>query len=529
MNRYVPTRDCFIKPIVFSLQTMYVRRQNLDELAWDQNDAAEEESQKRMVKASTCCQVEALVTDKCGRPARLVSVITGGLNIHYRLRFQGEEPSSDVLVRVPWPSTVRFPSEKIRYEAATSKYLRLNTSIPVPKVLHQVDDPEIGSVLIMHYVEHGGDMTDALSVQGRDPDLTPALDMSMPEGKLKSLWGKIARIMLQMATPKFPRIGSLLETDGVIQVAGRPLTQNMSNMTQLAHIPPAIFPAKDTTFKTADEWYLELSKMHLAQLLFQHNDLVSSEDDCRNKHVARHLFHGLAKQKLLSTFGFAEDNWSAAGAEKTTRQRLPVPDGSTDFRLWCDDFRQTNVLISDHSPASELGVAAVIDWEVTYAAPTQFALDPPWWLLFETPEMWRPSGVDKWAKEYDRQLETWLQAMEEQENGAPFLHGMPLSAHMKESWESGRFWLNYAARKSWAFDAIFWTFLDERLFGPRDSSVPDEEVWKTRIDLLSHDEQQAMESFLRRKMAECRERILVNWEPAEVKHQLSAFSFEVDP
>ena len=86
----------------------------------------------------------------------------------------------------------------------------------------------------------------------------------------------------------------------------------MSSMTQLAHIPTAIFSPESKTFSTADEWYLELSKMHLAQLLFQHNDLVSSEDDCRNKYVARQLFRQLAKQGRLSTFGFAEDSWSAA-------------------------------------------------------------------------------------------------------------------------------------------------------------------------------------------------------------------------
>lgn len=101
--------------------TMYKRRQKLDDLAWDQNDATEEESQKRMVKASLCRQIEALVTGKCGRPAKLVSVITGGFNIHYRLRFQGEESSSDVMVRAPWPSTVQFPGEKTLYEAATSE------------------------------------------------------------------------------------------------------------------------------------------------------------------------------------------------------------------------------------------------------------------------------------------------------------------------------------------------------------------------------------------------------------------------
>ena len=70
-------------------------------------------------------------------------------------------------------------------------------------------------------------------------------------------------------------------------------------------------------------------------------------------------------------------------------------------------------------------LAAVIDWEFSYAAPTQFVLDPPWWLLFETPEMWKPGGVAEWSKAYEPQLEIWLKAMEDLEDGAAFLDELP--------------------------------------------------------------------------------------------------------
>ncbi|EFQ30803.1 phosphotransferase [Colletotrichum graminicola] len=430
------------------------------------------------------------------------------------------------MVRVPWPSTVQFPGEKTLYEAATSEYLRLNTCVPVPQVLHYVRESDIGPMLIIRRVEHGCDMTDLLAIPGRDPGLPPALNLSLPESKLRSLWGKMSWILMELERPKFPRIGSLLEVNGSFQVAGRPLTQNLNSLTQLAHVPPTIFPVKDKTFTTAGEWYLELSNMNLAQLLFQHNNLVASEDDCRNKYVARHLFRRLAKQSRLSTFGFLQDNLSTPGSKKMTRLRIATPDGSAAFRPWCDDFRPTNVLIGGSGPDGEVKVAAAIDWEFTYAAPTQFVLDPPWWLLFETPEMWKPSGIDEWSKAYELQLDIWLKVVEEQEKGAVFLDGVTLSAHMRESWETGRFWLNYAARKSWAFDAVFWNFLDERFFGARDSRVPDEELWKTRIDLLGREEQQAMGPFVKRKVEESRERILAEWEPAEARRQLSELLVE---
>lgn len=69
----------------------------------------------------------------------------------------------------------------------------------------------------------------------------------------------------------------------------------------------------------------------------------------------------------------------------------------------------------------------------------------------------------------------WLSAMEKAEATSDFevmRMETPLSTYMRESWETGRFWLTYAARRSWAFDALFWSFLDERFFGSRQIGVP---------------------------------------------------------
>jgi hypothetical protein len=65
----------------------------------------------------------------------------------------------------------------------------------------------------------------------------------------------------------------------------RPLTLNISNMVQLSNIPKSISPPKRTTYQTADEWYTVLAEMQIATLMFQHNDVVSSEDDYKMKYV----------------------------------------------------------------------------------------------------------------------------------------------------------------------------------------------------------------------------------------------------
>ena len=61
----------------------------------------------------------------------------------------------------------------------------------------------------------------------------------------------------------------------------------MTDTVCLANIPHSVLPPEGKTDETVDEWYTVLADMHIAQLIFQHNDLVTSKDDCRNKYVAR--------------------------------------------------------------------------------------------------------------------------------------------------------------------------------------------------------------------------------------------------
>ncbi|KAF9767157.1 hypothetical protein IL306_000333 [Fusarium sp. DS 682] len=319
------------------------------------------------------------------------------------------------------------------------------------------------------------------------------------------------RVRVQDLSPDvmltFPKIGSLLRMgEDTYEVAGRPVTLNMTEMIRLANIPRCVLPPNDKTYMTADGWYTALAEMHIAQLIFQHNDLVTSEDDCRNK------------------FGFSEDDWSSQSSKIPPETLSPCPSNSDSFRLWGDDFRAGNILLDDSDE-----IVALIDWEYTYAGPTQFILDPPWWLLLETAEMWSPD-LDDWRQTYGSRLDIWLSAMEKAEANAttPTSNDLPapLSRYMRESWQTGRFFLSYAARKSWAFDAMYWNFLDERFFGDRDPGVVKDGLWKTRIDLLSDGEREAMEPFIQRKMAESKERCIVEWDEMEARKRFSELLFD---
>lgn len=132
--------------------------------------------------------------------------------------------------------------------------------------------------------------------------------------------------------------------------------------------------------------------------------------------------------------------------------------------------------------------------------------------------------IDDWTDVYSMRLQTWLSAMETAENEIG-LEPLPfvLSIHMRESWETGRFWLSYAARNSWAFDTVVWKYSDENFFGPREDNIL---PWQARIGLLSGKERAAIVPFVEWKMEDKKERKLVDWDPDEAKQRLSEVLFD---
>lgn len=491
-------------------------RQQSDDLAWDRSDDLWDEALKQVRLSSQCRKVEAFAATMFGSSSAkfITPLVAGGFNVLYPIRLEGTD-AVDVLVRLPLPDQPVFPEERVLAEAATATYIAKYTHLPVPQVFHYGVDSSLGPFMIIQDLKSRQNMSRALEKPRENTDETPVLNPNISEHKLKSLYTKLARCVLQLAQPTFTCIGALAETgSGSYKVAGRPITLNMSNMVQLSNIPKSIFPSESTTYNTADEWYVVLAEMQMATLVFQHNDMISSEDDCRKKYVARQLFRKLAKQGRLSSFGFAEDTWSARS--KHALLSLPMPDGTSGFRLWCDDFRPANVLIDDNDD-----ILGAVDWEFSYVAPTQFILDSPWWLLLDVPETW-DGGIESWACIYEERLKIWISALEdvEQESSS---ESFLLSAYMRESWETGRFWLDYAARKSWAFDTIYWKYLDGKFFGECENDASTDEIWKTRLDLLSPEEQDAMELLVQTKVKESQERILVEWDAVEAKRHLSSF------
>ncbi|KAI0537348.1 phosphotransferase family protein [Xylaria digitata] len=252
------------------------------------------------------------------------------------------------------------------------------------------------------------------------------------------------------------------------------------------------FMLPSQTYASADEWYRVLADMHIAQLVLQHNDTVENVDDAHDKYVARQLFRKLAAERRLT----------------------PELESDGGFTLFSEDLRPANIL-----PDKDLRVVGVIDWEFAYAAPTQFSFDPPWWLLLEEPED-RPSGFRAWMEAYEPRLRTFLCVLEAEEkkmataNIAEKVGRMSLAADGKTE---ERTWMrNYAARKSWAFDFIWWKFLDESYFGPNEN-----QDCQARLALLSEPQREVMEAFVACKMEESRNPGIIEWGDKQAADRLA--------
>ncbi|KJZ76304.1 hypothetical protein HIM_04386 [Hirsutella minnesotensis 3608] len=420
----------------------------------------------------------------------------GAFNVYYRVRF-AEGPGA--MIRFPIPAYFQYTEEKLLGEVAAMRYIGSHTTIPIPFLLHHGMPEEspghLGPFTIMEWVENAGDLVDVVNTPGLTLQDPPVLDPDIDEAKLEYAYSQMADVLLQLSQCKHPIIGSLGFPDDDDQndpeVLKRPLSLNIAQLANFARVPHFELPPLSTTYQSSSKYYAALADMHLQQLSYQRNDAIESADDCRKKYIARQLFRKLAAESRLADEEFEQG----------------------PFPLWCDDLRPANVLVDGNDK-----ITAVIDWEFTYAAPADFTFSPPWWLLLKAPDDWK-AGLDDWVAHYEPRLETFLRVLKAKENSfvqqGRLKESDILSFRMEESWRSGRFWVSYAARRTWAFDAIYWQFLDEKFFGKLKNGD-----FRERIKLLPQDQVDAMEDFVQRKVAERQEGTLTDWYTPDAQSRL---------
>ena len=100
-----------------------------------------------------------------------------------------------------------FRAEKVANEVAVLRYLRKNTTVPVPEV-YGSGETWTGPYIVMAYVE-GTSLADILKVpkaEGR-----PVLNPELSERGVRSAYQEMAKLLLELSKPKFLKIGALAE------------------------------------------------------------------------------------------------------------------------------------------------------------------------------------------------------------------------------------------------------------------------------------------------------------------------------
>lgn len=95
---------------------------------------------------------------------------------------------------------------------------------------------------------------------------------------------------------------------------------------------------------------------------------------------------------------------------------------------------------------------------------------------------------------YEHRLQPFLKVLIEREDAlmqpGRLEEVQRLSGPMRVSWRSGDFWVSYAARKNFAFDAPYRQEIDLRVFG---TSETPEDAWEKRTELLDERGKKSME------------------------------------
>ncbi|KAJ6036979.1 hypothetical protein N7540_001258 [Penicillium herquei] len=425
----------------------------------------------------------------------------GGFNICFRMNYND---NSAAIIRFPMPGGVMFPQEKVRNEFSVMQFILEKTTgtdripIPLPCISRCQENreslSELGPFIIMRYINHEKSMGTLLEKPERKPNEIPILNPDFEPMILETIYGKVANIVLSMSTLSFSQIGSIHKNEHSIwEVLSRPLSYSMNEIVQLGTVPRSDLPT--VVYDKASTYFQALAELHLKHIISQRNeadiDLDTTDDvladDFRREFVARFLFLKIVFYK--------------------ERRKEWIMNDDGPFPLWCDDLRPENILMDDSD-----NIAGVIDWEFSYTAPVEYTYAPPWWLLLKKPEDWS-QGIEDWCTRYEKVLPVFLEAMRKCEDEAirknQLSEDQRLSSRMRDSWKSGNFWIIYAARNNFAFDAIYWKKIDQRFFGATTCGDNNfSEVWRERLHLLIPKEKELMEECVSMKIKERHDRVL---------------------
>ncbi|KAB8343061.1 hypothetical protein FH972_022655 [Carpinus fangiana] len=444
-------------------------RMGFDDVAWEKSEEDFKTwSQRYLRDEPTMYAIGHLITKhRLGTPELLERIPAGAYNLVYRMKFLD---GGSAIARFPKPGQVKFPEEKVRNEVATMRFIQEHTTIPVPFVLHygmSDESPDgLGPFIIMEWIESSTSLYDLLRLPNLPDKERPVINPDIPLERIEYIYSQLADILLQLSRLKLPKIGSLRQIDEETwKVDQRPLSQQMNALIELGSFPS--HELLNTTSDSTQAYYCGLSEQMMHHFITQPHYCFRTTTEGQFRFMARWLFRKLANEG-----------------------RLPSQDGTegNNFPLFFDDMRPSNILLSKNDR-----IVGLIDWEFVYAAPPSFTNSPPWWLMMDEPEYW-PADRTAWPELYERQLVIFLRCLKAKEDEKSVKEAERLSTAMRQSWDTGDFWIDYMVRRPWAFDTIYWREIDKRFFDVKEGASLDD-VLDARKELAGDQ--------VREKMRDC--------------------------
>ena len=357
--------------------------------------------------------------------------LEGSLNLSLVVQFDDEGP--ELIIRFPKPgrTAVHLMEEKVWNEATILNLLQHNSTIPIPKLIGwgmAAQSPQqLGPYLVQEFVE-------GVKLSELNPD---------PAG-LDLIYEQLAEYTLQLARIQFWQIGAIRFSDPVhngYNATAKPLTLNHNKLaTGLAKGKVPGWESRSRAL--VSEYFKDMVIEHWTHMERQGN-FAQDREEAKKKYKTRFMFEQLIQDFCIEDTG--------------------------PFMPFRDEFKASDILVDPET----LKVKAILDWEFTNAMPAQFSYDPPRWLVSPQPEVWLETrSLGEFKAEYEPKMDRFVRILERVEArtpGAIVPNEQPLSAKMRESWESSRFWFNVGIRNGFAIDAVYW----EALHRPGNSVVDD--------------------------------------------------------
>lgn len=353
----------------------------------------------------------------------------GSFNWSCRIKF---DDGVQWMVRFAVPGRIMDGDEKITHEAATMRFVKEKTNIPVPSViawgLSHENPLGLGAFIIMDFIE--GEPLDVILRQGSGQEEAHSFRLDISDEELETIYRQVANFLLDLSAYDFPQIGSLSGNANLNSgIDSRPLTLKMNEIESHGGVRVggvlslhSIITRQPTdtgdtigpfsgTFSSASSYFQYVAKQDMQHLWDQPNSIDDMED-ARRKYLHSKMFAALVPRLVDSKYDHGP------------------------FKLICDDFRFGNMLVNN---AQDLKIVAVLDWEWAYTAPFQMLYSPPRWLLLKRPFDWEDEDVSK----YNYLLNVFTNVLDEEQQKRAESRSMPsMATLMRESMKDGRFWFH---------------------------------------------------------------------------------------